>query len=204
MATRTLSRKGSNGRRRVLKGNQSFGIDADLSGLNAFLGELEEAAAEALRPAAQAATQVLYDRVRLNVQALGSVTGNLERSIYQAFSPEHSAAGQRAQYHVSWNHIKAPHGHLVEFGYLQRYRYYQDDQGRVRPMVRPGMDGKDPPGRRASQAEKDAYYVTVPTPKQVPGKAFVRSAGSALPDAIRAAEDELRRRIFERGAYYGA
>lgn len=77
MATRTLSRKGSNGRRRVLKGNQSFGIDADLSGLNAFLGELEEAAAEALRPAAQAATQVLYDRVRLNVQALGRETATL-------------------------------------------------------------------------------------------------------------------------------
>lgn len=204
MATRTLSRKGADGRRRVLKGNQSFGIDADLSGLNAFLGDLEEAAADAIRPAAQAAAQVLYDRVKLNVQALGRETGNLERAIYQAFSNEHSQAGQRAEYHVSWNHIKAPHGHLVEFGYLQRYRYYKDNRGRVRPMVRPGMDGKKPPERRASQAEKDAYYVTLPTPKQVPGKAFVRSASSALPAAARAAEDELLRRIFERGAYYGA
>ena len=204
MAARTLSRKGQDGRRRVLKGNKSFGIDVDLSGINAFLGELEEAASEAIRPAAQAATQVLYDRVRLNVQALGRETGNLERSIYQVFSPEHSQDGKRAEYHVSWNHLKAPHGHLVEFGYLQRYRYYQDNQGVVRPMVRPGMDGKKRPGRHASQAEKDAYYVTLDTPKQVPGKAFVRSAGSALPDAIRAAEDELRRRIFERGAYYGA
>ena len=207
-------------RSKALRGKNTFSIEADLSGLDALLGQLEDGAAEAVRPMAQAAAQVFYDRVKTNVKALGRETGNLEDSIYQAFSPEKSQDGKRAEYHVSWNHKTAPHGHLVEYGYLQRYRYYKDNQGAVRPMVRPGMDGKPRPGmegkprpgmegkprpgRHASQAEKDAYYVTLPTPKQVPGKAFVRSAGSALPDALRAAEDELLRRIFERGAYYGA
>lgn len=204
MATRTMSRAGAGGRRRALKGNNTFGIAADLSGLDAMLGQLEQGAAQAIRPAAQAAAQVFYDRVKTNVQALGRETGNLDKSIYQAFSPENSTDGQRAEYHVSWNHKVAPHGHLVEFGYLQRYRYYQDNQGNVRPMVRHGMDGKNPPKRRASQAEKDAYYVTLPTPKQVPGKAFVRSAESASQEAYRAAEDALLQRLFEEGAYYGA
>ncbi|WP_159917870.1 HK97 gp10 family phage protein [Pantoea sp. 18069] len=204
MATRTLSRPGSNGRRRVLKGSGTFGIASELSGLDSLLAQLEEGAEAAIRPAAQAATQVIYERVKLNVAMLGRSTGNLERSIYQAFSSENSESGQRAQYNVSWNHIKAPHGHLVEFGYLQRYRYYQDSQGRVRPMVRPGMDGKPRPKRSASQAQKDAYYVTLPTPIQVPGKAFVRSASSALPAAQKAAEAELWRRLFEQGAYHGA
>lgn len=191
-------------RSKALRGKNTFSIEADLSGLDALLGQLEDGAAEAVRPMAQAAAQVFYDRVRTNVKALGRETGNLEDSIYQAFSPEKSQDGKRAEYHVSWNHKTAPHGHLVEYGYLQRYRYYKDSQGAVRPMVRPDMEGKPRPERHASQAEKDAYYVTLPTPKQVPGKAFVRSAGSALPDALRAAEDELLRRIFERGAYYGA
>lgn len=191
-------------RQKALQGNKTFGIDVDLGGLNDFLRDLEDDVEQAIRPAAQAAAQVVYERVKINVQSLGSVTGNLLDSIYQAYSPEKSTDGQRAEYHISWNHKEAPHGHLVEWGYLQRYRYYKDNQGRVRPMVRPGMDGKKPPGRRASQERKNAYYVTLPTPKQVPGKAFIRSAQSSLPEAQKAAEAELWRRLFEKGAYYGA
>lgn len=205
MAQSKIARKAAYERRsKALRGQKSFAIDADLGGLLGMLDQLEEGAAAAIRPAAQAATQVLYERVKINVQALGKVTGNLERSIYQAYSPEKSKDGQRAEYHVSWNHKTAPHGHLVERGYLQRYRYYQDNQGRVRPMVRPGMDGKKRPGRHASPEQKAAYYVTLDTPKQVPGAAFVRSAISSLPEAQKAAEAELWRRLFEKGAYYGA
>lgn len=185
-------------------GSNTFRIGFDADDLQQYLDQLGEDAEDAIRPAAQVAAQVLYERVRLNVQTLGKVTGNLDRSIYQAFSPENSAEGQKAQYNVSWNHIKAPHGHLVEYGYLQRYRYYRDNQGHVRPMVRPGMDGKKPPGRRASQEQKNAYYVTLPTPRQVPGKAFVRNAQSSMPEAQKAAEAELWRRLFEKGSYYGA
>lgn len=200
MARRTLSDKARDGRRRVLKGQATTGIQADLSGLNSFLDKLEGDAEKAIRPVAQAAAQVIYERVKLNVKMLGRSTGNLDKSIYQAFSPENSVDGSRAQYNLSWNHKTAPHGHLVEFGYLQRYRYYQDSQGRVRPMVRPGMDGKPRPKRGASQAEKDAYYMTLPTPIQVPGRAFVRSASSVLPQAWLAAEDELIRRVLMKGA----
>lgn len=201
MARRTYSQKGSSGRRRVLNGSKTFGIEADLSGLDTLLGQLEDDVEGALRPMAQAGAQVYYDRVKQNVKALGRETGNLEKSIYQAFSPENSQDGRRSEYHVSWNHKKAPHGHLVEYGYLQRYRYRPDGMG---PMVRPGMEDKPKPARHASQAEKDAYWVTLPTPKQVPGKAFVRSASSASAEAVRAAEDVLTQRLFEKGAYYGA
>jgi len=191
-------------RKQALQGNKTFGIAVDLDGLDSLLADLGGEVDAAVRPVAQAAAQVLYERVKINVRALGRSTGNLERSIYQAFSPEKSVEGQRAEYHVSWNHRTAPHGHLVEWGYLQRYRYYRGNDGRVRPMVRPGMDGKKPPGRRASQAQKDAYYVTLPTPIQVPGKAFIRSAESSLAEAQKAAEAELWRRLFEKGAYGGA
>jgi hypothetical protein len=204
MATRTLSNPGRDGRRKVLTGGNSFGMELDLSAVNDMLSALESGVEEAIRPMAQAGAQVIYERVKLNVQGLGRVTGNLDRSIYQYFSGEKSEDGKRAEYHISWNHKKAPHGHLVEFGYLQRYRYYQTNDGQVRPMVRPGMDGQPPPPRRASQAQKDAYYVTLPSPKQVPGKAFVRSAASSLPEAQKAAQAELWRRLFEQGAYGGA
>lgn len=189
MARRTLS---GSGRRKALQGNSSFGIKADLDGMFAELDRLEVKTEDAIRPAAQAATQVIYNRVVLNVQALGRVTGNLSRSIYQYYSTEKSQDGQRAEYHVSWNHKKAPHGHLLEWGWLQRYKYRPDGMG---PMVRPGMDGQPKPGRHASQAQKDAYYVTLSTPKQIPGKAFVRSAESSLPEAYQAAQEVLLLKI---------
>lgn len=195
MARRTLSRS-SNGKSRVLKGNNSFGIGADLDDLFSGLDALEQEIEEAIRPAAQAGAQVIYDRVKLNVSALGKVTGNLDKSIYQAFSPEMSVEGQRVEYHVSWNHKKAPHGHLIEFGWMQRYRYRPDGMG---PMVRPGMDGTKKPGRRASQAEKDAYYIPLPVPKQIPGKAFVRSAASSIPAAATAAREEIWKRLGPKG-----
>lgn len=176
-------------------GHNSFSIGADLSGINALLDELGERAESAARPAAQAAAQVLYNEVKKNVAALGRVTGNLDRSIYQAYSASNSGTGL-ATYHVSWNSSKAPHGWLVEKGHLQRYRYYKGNDGQIRPMVRPGMDDKPRPRRRASQAEKDAYYVTLPTPIQVPAKAFVRRAQSKFDEAYKAAEAELLRRLI--------
>lgn len=172
----------------------SFTLTADLSGLNALLDDLGTAAEAAARPAAQAASQVLYDEVRANVAKIGKKTGNLERSIYQAYSQDNSGAG-RATYHVSWNAVKAPHGTLVEYGHLQRYRYYQTPDGKVRPMVRPGMQNKPRPGRRASQAVKDAYYVTLPTPRQVAARPFLRPAASKFTQAIEAAKAELYKHL---------
>lgn len=179
-----------------LTGGNTFQVGLDTSGLRQYFDALEDRAQEAARPAAQAGAQVLYDRVKLNVSMIGRVTGNLAGSIYQAFSPENSGDG-KALYNVSWNHKKAPHGHLVEYGYLQRYRYRPDGMG---PMVRPGMDNTKKPGRRATQAQKNAYYVTLPSPKQVPGRAFIRSAQSSMDAAYQAAEAEMLRRIESKAA----
>lgn len=178
-------------------GRNSFSIKMDTSSLDALLDELGDRAEAAVRPAAQAAAQVLYDEVKRNVASIRRVTGNLDGSIYQAYSQGNSAPG-KATYHVSWNSKKAPHGWLVENGHMQRYMYYQDNQGRVRPMVRPGMDGKPRPGRRASQAQKDAYYVPLPGgPRHVAARPFVRPAQASFPKALDAAEAELLRRINE-------
>jgi len=176
-------------------GRKSFAISSDLSSLDALMDELGDNAEEAARPAAQAAAQVLYDEVKRNVASIRRVTGNLDRAIYQAYSQSNSAPG-KATYHVSWNSKKAPHGWMIENGHMQRYMYYQDNQGRVRPMVRPGMDGKQRPGRRATQAEKDAYFVPLPDgPKQIAAKPFVRPAQAKFDEARKAAEAELLKRI---------
>lgn len=172
----------------------SFGIDANIDGFLAQINVMEVAVFDAARPAAQAAAQVLYDEVGRNVAKIGKKTGNLASAIYQAYSADNSGQGF-ATYHVSWNARKAPHGGLVEFGHLQRYRYYKGADGKIRPMVRPGMEGKPRPSRRASQAIKDAYYVPLPTPRQVPAKPFIRPAASKFNAAIAAAIAELYRRI---------
>ena len=93
-------------------------ITADLGGALEFLDGAGEAAEEAARPAAQAGAQVLYDAVKQNVAALGRKTGNLRRSIYQKHSEERSVGGRQV-YNISWNAKTAPHGHLVEWGFVQ-------------------------------------------------------------------------------------
>lgn len=168
---------------------------ADTSGLNAYLAELEESAEEATRPAAQAGIQVLYNKVKSNVAALGKKTGNLDRSIYQAFSEDQSRPGH-AEYHTSWNATKAPHGHLVEFGHLQRYEVVRGKGGNLVTAVRPEMQGKPKPKRNASQASKDAYFVPRKGgPVQIPAKAFVRNAQSEFDRALEAAKAELFTRM---------
>lgn len=175
----------------MAQGRNTFNIGADLAGLDGYMDELDDNAEAAARPASQAAIQVLYDHVKRNVAGMGKVSGNLDRSIYQVFSKTQSKPGV-AVYQAGWNAKKAPHGHLLEWGWLQRYVYRPDGMG---PVVREGMEGKPKPGRKASRAEKDAYWLTLPTPKQVPGHAFVRSAEASFELAYQAAEAELIRRI---------
>jgi HK97 gp10 family phage protein len=177
-------------------GQNTLTIKADVRNLNAALDAMALNAEGAVRPAAQAAAQVLYDDVKANVGKIRKSSGNLAHSIYQVYSKSNSAPG-RATYHVSWNAKTAPHANLVEYGHLQRYRYYQGSDGQIRPMVRPGMDGKRRPRRRASQAEKDAYYVTLPQPVQVPARPFLRPAIAKFADAMEAAKEVLVRSILE-------
>lgn len=176
----------------------SFTIKADVSGLKSYLAQLGDQVEEAARPAAQAGAEVLYKEVQANVSKIRRKTGNLARSIYQAYSENNSSPG-RATYHVSWNAKKAPHGHLVEYGHLQRYEYYKDEKGNIRPKVRAGMEGKPRPksGSR-NRAALDAYYVTLPNPKQVAARPFVRPAMSKFPQAVDAARKVLLQQIAKK------
>lgn len=154
-------------------GAKTFSIDVDTSGLGKWLNELADEAEAAVRPAAQAAAQVLYEEVKANVGRLRRHTGNLERSIYQVYSTSKSDAA-RAVYHVSWNARKAPHGHLVEFGHLQRYEISFD------PRTKRFTTHKDRP---------------LMTPKLVAAKPFVRPAMAKFPQALEAAKAELFKRL---------
>lgn len=130
-------------------------LQASLRSVDAVFDGIESDVAGAVRPAAQAGAQVLYEEVRCNVFGIGRKTGNLADSIYQVYSKDRSIEGEKAIYHVSWNARKAPHGHLVEFGYMQRYRVFLGKSGKwitskkhplpsprhvaANPFVRPAM-----------------------------------------------------------------
>lgn len=157
-------------------GKSSVTFSMDTSGLNQWLDELQAEALAAVRPAAQAGAQVLYDEVKRNVARLKRKTGNLDRAIYQAFSPDNSADG-RVTYHVSWNRRKAPHGHLVEFGHLQRYEVTFD------PQTMRFTTHKDRP---------------LPVPRQIAAKPFVRPAMAKFPQALEAAKEELFKRLDQK------
>lgn len=102
-------------------------VEFDMTSLNAQLDTLQATVADSLRPAAQAGAQVLYDEVRLNAPRSEKAhftkgkkqayqPGNLQRSIYQAFSDKSSTPGKTAAYAISWNKNKAFYGRFVEFG----------------------------------------------------------------------------------------
>jgi len=147
----------------------SMTISVDTAALDAALDGIAADLDDAARPAAQAAAQVLYNEVKRNVGRLKKHTGNLDRSIYQAFSKSNSGEGH-ATYHVSWNAKKAPHGHLVEYGHLQRYEITYD------PQTKRFTTHKDRP---------------LAQPKLIAAKPFVRPAMAAFPAAIEAAKAVL-------------
>ena len=148
----------------------SCNLSIDLSAFERDMEALAERAEKAARPAAQAGAQVIYERVKANVAALGRKTGNLDSAIYQAFSANNSGEG-KATYHVSWNATKAPHGHLVEWGYIKRWQSIMINGKWVTLKNRP-----------------------LAAPVQVPGKAFMRRAKDAIPMA----EEAMRVTFLER------
>ena len=151
----------------------SFKITVNTVGFDSMIDGMASDLEVAARPAAQAAAQVLYDEVKRNVAKLKKHAGNLDRSIYQAFSQDNSAQG-RATYHVSWNGSKAPHGHLVEYGHLQRYEISFD------PKTKRFTTHKDRP---------------LAQPKLVAARPFVRPAMSKSGAAIEAAKAVLFKRL---------
>jgi hypothetical protein len=176
-------------------GQNTVTMSVDTLSLDALLNQLGDDLEAAVRPAAQAAAQVFYEEVRSNVRRLGRKTGNLYNAIYQAYSESNSGPG-KATYHISWRTsgagVRAPHGHLLEYDHIQRYANYIGKDGKWYTAVRPSMRGKKKPGRKASRAVKDAYYVPRKGgPVQVAGKRFIRNAVVKLPEALAAAERKL-------------
>lgn len=101
----------------------------------------------AVRPAAQAGSQVFYDEVVMRAPESkaphffygragkdGSRTiypfdpGDLKKSIYQVFSKDNSTKS-KATYHIAWNHQVVPYGFMVEFGHIQTRKAYIGSDG---------------------------------------------------------------------------
>lgn len=153
-------------------------ITLDVRALATTLDATRQQIAEAARPAAQAGAQVLYDEVKRNVSRIKRKTGNLAASIYQAYSKDASKPDGVQTYHISWNHRKAPHGHLVEFGHLLRYEITFD------PLTKRFTTHKDRP---------------LATPRQVAARPFIRPAAARLPDAQQAMADRFLAELAARG-----
>lgn len=108
-------------------------LDVDLSGVIESLDDDYETLKENTRPAAQAMAQIFYENARGNVMRLNSITGNLLNAIYQKHDDDSLEDGI-SRYIVSWRTsgsglAKAPHGHLIEFGYQQNFaRYFKNGQ----------------------------------------------------------------------------
>lgn len=132
---------------------ENFTIAFDFSGVEAALDGMAQGSQEALRPAAQAGAQVLYDEVLVRVPVAkrerklksGRIIapGALRAAIYQVYSKDRSTK-DRAVYHVSWNAKKAPHGHLVERG---------TSRAPAHPFLRPSFDARAKDALQAARTE---------------------------------------------------
>lgn len=159
-------------------------IGCDTSGCEAALDDLDAVIQAATRPAAQEGAEVYYREVMRRVPVMAMVQvgkggkvhqpGQLKASIYQAFSADNSFPAQRdsaryekAEYHISWNAKKAPHGHLVEYGHVQRRAVFRGADGNwytgktpisprhvaARPFIRPSYDAVHQQAGAAVDAE---------------------------------------------------
>jgi len=100
-------------------------LDALRQQLQSFEGEIK---ADVAIEGAAGMALVIYEQVKENVET-HKQSGLLYNSIYRKYSPEKSTETLRL-YRVSWNHIKAPHGHLLEYGTSRAPAY---------PFVRPAL-----------------------------------------------------------------
>lgn len=85
---------------------------------------------------AAAMARIIYAEVKINTSGVRAgtpvpLTGNLDRSIYWAQAKAENAANEnKKSYHVSWNKVTAPHGHLLEYGHSGAPAY---------PFIRPAL-----------------------------------------------------------------
>ena len=160
-----------------------FTVSFDLDRLKNDLAEVGLNVDNYVTQAVQAGAQVFYNEMKIKVGSMGQKTGSLYDSIYQWRNP--TVLPGKAEYRISWRKgrgkikgekqgglARAPHGQLIEYGWIQKYASYTDDQGQWHTAVRPEkrkrtVDGvtiaaAPKPGRNASVAEKDAYYLPRP------------------------------------------
>lgn len=146
----------------------SFSVKFDAGAFDAELDAITAASDAAVRPAAQAGAQVLYDEVLLRVPVAAEARrykgktyapGTLKASIYQKYSTDNSTP-TKATYHISWNHRKAPHGHLIENGHWTKS---VGKNGPLRPhfvpahsFIRSSFDAKVDQAMQAASVRYDA------------------------------------------------
>lgn len=157
----------------------SFSLSFNEAAFAAQLDAQATAVEEATRPAAQAMAQVLVDAVRANVARIPKKTGRLAESIYQAYSKDNSTP-VHAVYHISWNARKAPHGHLIEFGHVQRYQIVYDEKT----------------GKFYTRKDRP-----LPEPKHIPAQPFVRPAEALIPQAQQAGLDRFYEVLRKQGVF---
>jgi HK97 gp10 family phage protein len=91
----------------------------DTSGWTAALDKLAgEKRVSLARSMCVAGGEVLRDEAKLLAPVKDGV---LQSAIYLAYKDARSNEAQQV-YSVTWNHRKAPHGHLIEFGHWQPYK----------------------------------------------------------------------------------
>ena len=190
-------------------------VDFDTAPLLAKIDGLEEKLKSAVRKSAFAGSDVLYSEVRHRALAIGG-SRRLQAAIYQKFviNSKGGALGESATYHISWRKGNSQNnktgnagkgalpattiGFWIEFGRWQRYMVRTDKNGDWYTVKRPGVTGK-PPGRKASQAEKDAYWMPRKDgPVYWLPKSFLRSGYDAKKaDAVQAAKDRMKELVKE-------
>jgi hypothetical protein len=188
-------------------------VEFDMTSLNEQLDRLQATVTEALKPAAQAGAQVLYNEVRLRALTVGG-SRELQASIYQKYLPESSVEG-RAAYAISWRKQVAPvniktgpnpeagmpystKGYLIEYGHTQRYATYIGSDGEWHTAVQPSQRGKKlPKGKSKNRAAKDAHFVLrAGGPVRVPARSFLRSSFEAKKhEALEAVYKEMQKRF---------
>jgi HK97 gp10 family phage protein len=122
----------------------------DVSGWTKALDKLAgEKRVSLARSMCVAGGEVLRDEAKLLAPVKDGV---LKDAIYLAYKDALSGESRQV-YSVSWNHRKAPHGHLIEFGHWQPYKVV-----------------KLPNGDWFTTKEK------LPSPKWISAKPFLRPA----------------------------
>lgn len=198
---------------------KSLKMSFNMDKLFAKVDNLEHVMQDSVRSAAKAGAQVFYEEAKKLVARSDAKvtpakrTGLLERSIYQRYQKDQSTPGKNAVYRISWRTGGpdskgdkgpplpfAPHGHLIEYGWIQRYQVYVGKDGQWHTAIRPEMRGKKPPsGGDKNRAALDAYYLPRPGgPVQWLPRSFIRAAyTSKRTEALAAVKARMIEKIKE-------